>query len=55
MIGTLHTYSTKWNICVNTETTKIVVFRNSAKLSTKEKWSIIMSLLKWLTVLIILG
>ena len=38
MIDTLHTYSTKWNLCVNTEKTKIVVFRNSAKLSTKEKW-----------------
>ena len=38
MIDTLHTYSTKWNLCVHTENTKIVVFRNSAKLSTKEKW-----------------
>ena len=33
MIDTLHAYSTKWNLCVNTEKTKIVVFRNSAKLS----------------------
>ena len=31
MIDTLHTYNTKWNLCVNTENTKIVVFRNSAK------------------------
>ena len=38
MIDTLHTYSSKWNLCVITENTKIVVFRNSAKLSTKEKW-----------------
>ena len=38
VIDTLHTYSTKWNLCVNTEKTKIVVFRTSAKLSTKEKW-----------------
>ena len=56
MIDTLHTYSTKWNLSVHTEKTKIVVFRStcSAKLSSKEKWVIIMSLLKWLTVLIIL-
>ena len=53
MIDTLHTYSTKWNLCVNTEKTKIIVFRNSAKLSTKEKW-VYNILLKWLTVLIIL-
>ena len=38
MIDNLHTYSTKWNLCVNTEKTNIVEFRNSAKLSTKEKW-----------------
>ena len=38
MIDILLTYSTKWTFCVNTEETKIVVFRNSAKLSTKEKW-----------------
>ena len=38
MIDTLHTYSTKWNLCVHTKNTKIVVFRNSAKLSTKKKW-----------------
>ena len=37
MIYTLHTYSTKWNLSVNTEKTKIVVFRNSEKLSSKEK------------------
>ena len=38
MIDTLHTYSNKRNLSVNTEKTKIVVFRNSAKLSSKEKW-----------------
>ena len=38
MIDTLHTYSTKCNLSVNTEKTKVVVFRNSAKLSSKEKW-----------------
>ena len=37
MIDTLHTYSTKWNLCVNTENTNIVVFRNSAKLSFKHE------------------
>ena len=37
MIDTLHTYSTIRNLCVNTEKTKDLVFRNSAKLSTKEQ------------------
>ena len=43
MIDSLHTYSTKWNLCVNTEKTKIVVFRNSAKLFSKKNGFIIMS------------
>ena len=34
----MHTNCTKWNLSVNTENTKIVVFRNIAKLSSKEKW-----------------
>ena len=54
MIDILHTYSTKWNLSVNTEKPKIVVFKNSAKYLPKKNGFIIMSLLKWLTVLIIL-
>jgi hypothetical protein len=38
MLHTLYTYSIKWNIDINIDKTKIVVFRNSGKLSRTEKW-----------------
>ena len=38
MLDTLYTYSTRWNIDVNIDTTKLVVFRNGGKLCRKEKW-----------------
>jgi hypothetical protein len=39
MLDSLHVYSTKWNIDVNIEKTKIVVFRNRGKLTNTEKWT----------------
>ena len=35
MLVTLYTYSTKWNIDININTIKIVVFRNGGKVSSK--------------------
>ena len=34
----LNEYCTKWKITLNTDKTKIVVFRKSGKLSVKDKW-----------------
>ena len=38
MLDALYLYTTKWNIDVNTDTTKIVVFRNTGQLAVKETW-----------------
>ena len=38
IIGSFHTHSSKWNFSLNIENTNIVVFRNSAKLSSKETY-----------------
>ena len=50
MIDTLHTYSTKWNLCVNTEKTKTVVLEIEQNCLPKKNGFIIMNLLKSLTV-----
>ena len=38
-LNNLHSYCRKWGITVNTEKTKIVVFRKGGKLSKDDKWS----------------
>ena len=38
MLNTLHSYTTKWNLTVNVEKTKIVIFRNGGKIRSDEKW-----------------
>ena len=56
MIDTLHTYSTKWNLCLKIlKRLKLLYLEIVRNCLPKKNGSIIMSLLKWLTVLIILG
>ena len=38
MINSLFNYTQNWNLTVNTNKTKIVVFRNGGKLRDNEKW-----------------
>ena len=38
-LNNLYSYCTKWGITVNTEKTKIVVFRKGGKLAKEDKWS----------------
>ena len=38
-LDSLHVYSTKWNIDVNIDKIKIVVFRNRGKLTNTQKWT----------------
>ena len=38
MLNTLYSYTTKWNLTVNVEKTKIVIFRNGGKIRSDEKW-----------------
>ena len=38
MLDKLCEYSYKWNVHVNVEKTKIVVFRNNFKLSAQDQW-----------------
>ncbi|XP_055997458.1 uncharacterized protein LOC130047118 [Ostrea edulis] len=38
MLDTLFTYTTKWDLSVNVEKTKIVIFRNGSKISSNERW-----------------
>ena len=33
-------YCNKWKLCVNVDNSKIVIFRNSGKLRSNEKWYI---------------
>ena len=54
MIDTLHTYSSKWNLSVNTEKTKMLYLEIVRNCLPKKNGFIIISLLKWLTVLNIL-
>ena len=35
---TLNSYIIKWNLTVNVEKTKIVIFRNEGKLRSDKKW-----------------
>jgi hypothetical protein len=38
MLDELHEYATKWDLTVNIDKTKIVVFRNGGKIKDNEKW-----------------
>ena len=38
MLNTLYSYTTKWNLTVNVEKTKIVIFKNGGKIRSDEKW-----------------
>lgn len=40
MLNTLHDYASKWDLAINTDKTKIVVFRNGGKIHENEKWHI---------------
>ena len=37
MLNTCYSYTTKWNLTVNVEKTKIVIFRNGGKIRSDEK------------------
>jgi hypothetical protein len=39
MLDSLYTYTKKWSLCVNTDKTKILVFRNRGKIKSDEKWN----------------
>ena len=39
MLDSLSTYASKWDLTVNTEKTKIVIFRNGGKIKDNEKWT----------------
>jgi hypothetical protein len=38
MLDTLHCYNNEWNLTLNVDKTKIVVFRNGGKIRDNEKW-----------------
>ena len=38
ILNSLHTYCQEWNLTVNTDKTKIMVFRNMGKIKENEKW-----------------
>ena len=38
MLDTLHCYNNKWNLTLNVDKTKIVLFRNGGKIRENEKW-----------------
>jgi hypothetical protein len=38
MLDTLHCYNDEWNLTLNVDKTKIVVFRNGGKIRENEKW-----------------
>ena len=38
MLDCLHSYTERWNLTVNVDKTKVVVFRKSKRLSLKEHW-----------------
>ena len=39
MLNSLHNYAVKWDLTVNTEKTKVIVFRNGGKIREYEDWS----------------
>ena len=40
LLENLYCYCKKWNLCINVEKSKIVVFRNSGKIKDNEQWFI---------------
>ena len=38
ILNSLHTYCHEWNLTVNTDKTKIIVFRNGGIIKENEKW-----------------
>ena len=38
MLNTVYSYTTKWNLTVNVEKNKIVIFRDWGKIRSDEKW-----------------
>ena len=38
MLLSLYNYTLKWDLTINTNRTKIVVFRNGVKVRNNEKW-----------------
>ena len=40
ILDTLYVYSTDWDLTVNFEKTKGVIFRNGGKIKSNEKWNL---------------
>ena len=55
ILDTLFIYTTKWNLTVNIDESKIMVFRKGGNVKPEERWTYQEKELKLLTVLTILG